>query len=510
MVRFKRKADGFAEQMSLEDAYRLVGNLIAAEPQPALFITDQLIEQHPQNMPLQWMKAYILEALSAEYEYSLAFCEKALDIDDSHIQLAQMKGDLLRKLGRHQDSIDWLTSCLQNFPNSWEIHMTLGMCFLETGQSSEAETEMRTALKFNKHCVYAWFSLIGISRFSRRDLNQMLATKNKKASVFRNSDLAHLNFAIAAYWRQQGDMQREVDLLHQANGCTKRDAHYDSAQDQQRASDHIESFDRTYFQQQSTNFSGLVNRELPKPIFIVGMPRCGSTLLEQILSSHPKIVATGESCVVETSLSRVLSRADNFSLKPSMLPMLDKASLHQFTSEYNKLVAKLVTPDAIYTDKSLDNFRVIGLLKSIFPEAKIIDMTRHPLDIILSCYQSGFYDVPYASDLTFLAEYYVSYRKIMKHWESVFEQPFLKVKYSELVSNTEQEVRRLCDYCEVDWDPAMLKFTSSANNVNTMSRTQVRKGMYSSSVNRWKPYRKMLQPAIDVLKKEGLLKMALT
>lgn len=488
---------------SLAEAYALLDKLVAGGAlQQALSLCEQLLPQQPQAIALLWMKAYLQETLSTDMEERLAFCRRALQVDDSHIELSQMVGDLLRRLGRHREAIDWLLQCSKRLGKSWQIWLSLGQCYLEIGEGEQAVAALRKTLKCNRHVAAAWFDLIGIAAFSRSDLTQMLATRKRKGLSLR--EMAHLDFSIAAYWRQQGDVSRESQFLARANAAQRKERPFDSAADQQLLAEHLQHCDREYFQPIKAALGASAPADELRPIFIVGMPRCGSTLVERILSSHSDVVATGESSLVELSLSRSTARIGLVDHRPSMLPLLDEKSLQQFSSFYADQIAQTVA-SARYTDKSLDNHRVIGLLLSCFPGARIIDMQRHPLDIFLSCYQNAFYGVPYTNDLSAMAHYYIGYRKMMQHWQQCFDNPFIELHYEALVADPEVGIRRLCSDCGLDWQPAMLDFHHQEGAVNTVSRAQVRKKMYRDSVARWQPYRTLLQPAIEILEREGFL-----
>jgi hypothetical protein len=233
------------------------------------------------------------------------------------------------------------------------------------------------------------------------------------------------------------------------------------------------------------------------PIFIVGMPRSGTTLIEQILASHPAIFGAGE-----------LSTLGKIAKKAELLP-LDLSGCEGMLSELRKLgqeyldqVWKLA-PDARYiTDKMPANYRHLGLIHLMLPKAKIIHSMRDPMDTCFSCYALSFrtgHD--YSNDLGMLGRHYLRYRELMKHWHSVLPPGrILDVHYEYNVTAPEHKARRMLDYLGLPWDPACLRFYETERAVRTPSVLQVHKPIYTSSVARWKQYEKHLGSLLEIIK----------
>lgn len=502
-VQYKDSALSVMRSSTLAVAYQLIGDTLAAgDSQRALYITEQLLLQHGEYVPLLWMKAYILEVQGIDWNHRLQFCEQALAIDPQHFEFCLMKGDLLRKLARHHESIDWYQACLAFYPDRWELYTSLGITLNETTETQRAEAVFRKALALNKYNAIAWFQLIGITEFSRQDLNQMQASLKKKN--ISPSDKAQIAFAIAAYWRKLANVESEAHYLKMANEIQAVGQNYNAAANKQIIQQTIEQFDRSTFEKISSLIEKTQSELSSKAIFIVGMPRSGSTMLEQMLAQQPDMTSTGESCLLEICLSQTSNRKNLASMRPSLIPALSEQSIIEFRQNYEQRISTAVTTP-VYSDKSLDNYRIVGLIKAAFPESKIISIERHPLDIILSCYQNSFGDVAYSNKLSDLTKYYINYRKLMAHWQSVFEQPFLSVQYEQLVADPETQAKQICEYCELDWRPEMLDFHLNKAAVNTVSKQQVRSPIYATSVSRWKPYEKLLQPVIRKLEAEGYL-----
>ncbi len=237
-----------------------------------------------------------------------------------------------------------------------------------------------------------------------------------------------------------------------------------------------------------------------QPLFILGMPRSGTSLVEQILACHPDVQATGEQSTFH-DLAVKLDREPYLGIPyPESIARFSNETLDDFARRY---IDKLPTEDAdkpFFTDKMPQNFLHIGLIQQVFPNARIIHCVRDARDTCLSCYFNDFQGAhSYAYDLVTLGQYYRLYQKIMEHWQSVPGLPFHTLAYEQLVSNQEIETRRLLGFCGLDWDAHCLEFHNSGRYVETVSYNQVRQPMYRSSLSRWKRYEQHIGPLLSAL-----------
>ena len=217
------------------------------------------------------------------------------------------------------------------------------------------------------------------------------------------------------------------------------------------------------------------------------MPRSGSTLLEQILSSHPEVTAGGE-------LQYFYGWASGFDYSNVT------ESCQRLARSYLNVTAKVKNGFNYFTDKLPHNFLYIGLIHLCFPNAKIIHIYREPLDACFSCYKQDFQDAHYYSyDLASLGGYYKAYQKHMAHWHEILPGLILDVRYEDIVNNVEKEVRRILDHCNLPWHEECMQFYDSSRFVETASRDQVSRPIYTDSIGRWKHYQQYLAPLINVL-----------
>jgi len=232
-----------------------------------------------------------------------------------------------------------------------------------------------------------------------------------------------------------------------------------------------------------------------KPVFIVGMPRSGTTLTEQIIASHPKAAAAGEiGSIRKIAVSLGFEAADSgeFARRVAALKPREATTLAR---ECLSMLSRFSSRAARVTDKLPHNFEVLGLAALLLPEAKIIHCRRSPLDTCVSCYLTPLKEAhAYAQDLTALGEYYREYSALMEHWRQVLPTPILEVSYEALVTEPEKEARRLLDFIGLDWDPACLDFQAGGRAVRTISVAEVRRPIYRTSIERWRRYEKFLGP----------------
>ena len=232
-----------------------------------------------------------------------------------------------------------------------------------------------------------------------------------------------------------------------------------------------------------------------KPIFIVGMPRSGTSLIEQVVSCHPRIFGAGELTAIN-SLVQSLQQRDQSTLTPQEL----QQTIDRLAGGYLGLLNKLSGGAEFVTDKNPLNFMHLGIISRVFPGARIIHCLRNPIDTCVSCYFHNFMGATsFTDDLAGLGSYYNEYRRLMEHWSSVIETPILDVVYEEVVGDLETNARRILEYLGVEWDPEVLRFNESGRVTMTASMEQVRRPIYKSSVERWRRYEKHLGPLLGAL-----------
>ncbi|MGD2129856.1 MAG: sulfotransferase [Lysobacterales bacterium] len=310
----------------------------------------------------------------------------------------------------------------------------------------------------------------------------------------------HLAFALAKAFEDLEDYPRSFEYLEAGNDL--RAAKYNYAIDS----------DRTLFENIAETFSPEALADLrvtgqasDRPIFIVGMPRSGTTLVEKILASHSEVFGGGElDFFYRLGASRFLSEASHFLFRP--LNSYSREAYESIGKEYLEKINRLNDRAVRITDKMPFNFMMIGLIRLALPNARIIHCVRDPRDTCLSIYRQNFTTENYrfAYNLRSVAQFHKLYQKLMEHWHRVFPGEIYDIEYESLTRDAEAEIRRLLSACNLEWQDACLHFDKSEAMVRTASFYQVRQPMYTSSVQLWKRYESQLGPLFDELQREDV------
>ena len=239
----------------------------------------------------------------------------------------------------------------------------------------------------------------------------------------------------------------------------------------------------------------------PMPIFVIGMPRSGTTLVEQIIASHPAVHGAGELQALNDVILTVRGPDGNTILYPEFVPAIDRLALQQIGARYVALVRRLAQGRPRVTDKMPSNYYFAGLIHLALPNATVIHTLRDPVDTCVSCFSKLFSaQQNHTYDLGELGRYYKRYERLMAHWRRVLPPGrILDVRYEEVVADLDSAARRIIAHCALPWDERCLSFHETGRPVRTASATQVRKPIYSSAVGRWRVYGDELQPLLDAL-----------
>jgi len=229
------------------------------------------------------------------------------------------------------------------------------------------------------------------------------------------------------------------------------------------------------------------------------MPRSGSTLVEQIVSSHPQVYGAGELQAISSIILTISQQLEYANPYPECMSLFDKKMAEEYSERYLQVLALHSTDAKHVTDKFPGNYFKIGLIKTLFPDARIILCQRNPLDSCISIFFHCITDWKWSFDLRELGKYYLEYQRLMTHWQDVVPGEIFTVQYEDLVMEQERVSKQMINYLDLEWDEKCLDFHNNERDVRTISNMQVRKPMYKDSMDRWKHYEKHLQPLIEVL-----------
>ncbi|MBK9161358.1 MAG: sulfotransferase [Nitrosomonadales bacterium] len=430
-------------------------------------------------------------------EDALAPMRKAIALSPMDPEAHNNLGIALKELDRLSEAEASCRKALQIKPDFAEVHCNLGNITKELGRLDEAETSYLQAIKFKPDLVIAHYNLVQSRKSNASDnqLDALIVLENEARNgiaLFSHNDLVLMNFTLGKYYDDLGDHYKAFPYF--LEGCHLKRATLDYKADQ---TTHL--FDAIIHHFSAGAMARLrgVGDPSSVPIFVLGMPRSGTTLTEQIIASHPMVHGAGEL----TDLSAIAHRHVAGIPYPNYMRQINPAQLTKMGSEYVACLRPRAPDSSRITDKMPGNFTALGLIHLTLPNAKIIHVRRDPVDTCLSCFTKLFSGgQEYSYDLTELGRYYADYARLMDHWRMVLpEGAFLEVQYEDIVADQETQARRLIEYCGLEWDDACLNFHKNKRAVRTASVTQVRQPIYRTSVQRWKPYEKFLGPLFEAL-----------
>jgi tetratricopeptide (TPR) repeat protein len=489
----------------IEKALRINPNY--AEALCNLGMVRNSMDQYDIALPL------FLRAIELRPEYTEAYVglassyAKKENFDEAEIcarralELAPAKADVYCQLGSvyvamafSKEAEAMYRRALEIDPESNDAFLGLGNLSMEDGDMLGAESLFRKVLNTDPDSISARFYIAQSRKVKAGDENLLAleaiahGTRNK----LTNKNAMTLHFGLGKCYDDSG--QYDKSFLHFIEGCRlKRASFYYDADEVSRHFDSImQVFDKKMLQRLSGG--GDPSRV---PIFVLGMPRSGTTLTEQIIASHPDVYGAGE-------LPDMLSIAHRMvagKAYPQSMQELKREQLSAWGADYVAGLQKRA-PDARHiTDKMPANFYAVGLIHLMLPNAKIIHVNRNPVDTCLSCFTRWFNQKQENTyDLAELGRYYVDYARLMQHWRNVLPAgSFLDVQYEEIVTDQEGQARRMLDYCGLEWNDACIDFYKNKRAVRTASVTQVRQPIYNTSVEKWRHYEKHLGPLLDAL-----------
>jgi tetratricopeptide (TPR) repeat protein len=436
------------------------------------------------------------------YEPALVTLQKVLmatpDRADAHCLL----GSIYTEQGKADIAEGHYQKVLASDPENHTAIIGIGNIKMERGDFEGAKENFLSVLALDVNNIEARFYLTQVEKVSADDPNtEVLESLLTTQTTMSNDQKISLHYALG---KAYDDSKRyDKAFPHFAAGAKlKRSKIHFVSEDDTRLT---ESIIELSSEQALKNWQG-AGTKTNVPIFILGMPRSGTTLVEQIISSHPDVYGAGELDYLIQLSQKIISSQTDVSSEvqfPQNLSHLTPELLTQFGQEYLESIQALAPEAKRITDKMPANYLLMGLIPLILPGAKIIHVKRNPIDTCVSCFTRLFNRHQNATyDLEELGVHYMNYLKLMEHWRKVMPaDQFLEVEYENLISNTEREVRRLLKYCDLKWDKKCLAFHKNERNIRTASVTQVRQPVYKTSMERWRHYEKHLGPLLNILRK---------
>ncbi len=443
---------------------------------------------------------YLGSALLAldRIEEAEAALHRALALAPEDADAHNLRGRILLDKNRPEDAVASFRDAIARKPDMIDAHNNLGNALKELGRVEEAMVSYYTAQRIDPKATAVYINLVDAKPFKSADDPDLLAMEElaKELPSMSQDDQMQLHFALS---KAYGDLKRHGESFgHMLKGCALKRQKIDYPERET-----LWLFDRI----REVVSSGLMRAKAGAgdpsdvPIFILGMPRSGSTLVEQLLASHPKVFGAGELKDFDQVVKGVHGPDGTMIAYPEFLPSFSADHLRAMGAQYVRRLREYAPQALRITNKMPSSFFYVGLIHLTLPHARIIHTMRNPVDTCLSCFSKLFSgEQNFSYDLGELGRYYRKYTELMEHWRRVLPPGvMLDVQYEQVVEDFEVEARRIVAHCGLEWDPACLAFHENKRPVKTASALQVRKPIYQTSIGRWLPYKDQLEPLLREL-----------
>jgi tetratricopeptide (TPR) repeat protein len=457
-------------------------------------LLSRAVERAP-DYARAWLDLSQVQIEQDKHPEAIASAQRLMEITpgmaESHIALAnaQAKGD------QAEESIASYQAALAIMPKHPGAFSGLAQQYKTVGRQEEAIAAHRKNIATNPRYAEPYWGLANMKTFRFEDAEVAAMEKLLQDHSLDELAIVQLCNSLGLAYESRKEYDQAFAYFQRCNDQRRQSEIYDPVETEVLTDQLIEVFDPDFLQRNQGH--GI---EDDAPILIVGLPRSGSTLIEQILASHSQVEGThelSELAMVVKSLPKTGSKARRF---PQNLPDFKQEMWSRVGQQYLQRTRKFRTDRPRFVDKNPNNFIYAGLLHLALPNARIINARRHPVDSCFGSYKQLFASgQPFSYDLTDIGEYYLQYQRVMDHWHEVLPGKVLDVDYETVVSDLEGQVRRILDYCGLPFEEACLNFHETDRLVKTASSEQVRQPIYASSVDLWRNYESHLGELIEVL-----------
>jgi tetratricopeptide (TPR) repeat protein len=432
----------------------------------------------------------------SRFPEAIEMFELATSLNEGSADNHRLLGEALAMIGRSADALTFYQQALRLDPEDPHSLAGQGHMLRITGNSDDAIACYEKCTVVQPGFSDAWWSLASLKDYRLSDEQvQTIHKQIASGDLGTDSEIA-MRFALARTSEARGEYEAAWQDYSRGNSLKRESINHDPEQTERMHDAIIKRFSSDFLGHKTPAAASMHT-----PVFILGMPRSGSTLIEQILASHSKVEGAGELPYVNMLSSTLGRQRLDGPRYPELMSELTEEQLESLGKAYiyhSSVHRRQGLP--YLTDKMPANFSHIGLIHMMLPKAKIIDVRRHPLGTCLANYRQLYaLGKNQTYDLVELAEYYLEYRRMMDHWQEVLPGRVLQVNYEEVVADLESQVRRLLDYCELPWEDVCLDFHKNTRPVNTASAEQVRQPIYTDAIDFWKHYELQLEPARKIL-----------
>lgn len=463
-------------------------------PEEALEAFSRALELSPEHPDALHNMAQALRQLG-RFDQARPLLERLVALKPDAASPRYLLANVLHRANDVDAAIPGYREALRLAPDDKRIRLGLGDALESSGQFGEAREHYEAVLATEPDSPLALARLLQLR--DREPEPEQVARAQALAddSATPEDGRVRLDIGLGYYHDRQRQYDTAFTRLQAAYQVLARRQPFDSDGYSRAVDKLIDALPASFFD--TAPDSGLESR---RPIFIVGMPRSGTTLTEQILASHSAVAAGGELSALLKVSYRIGELSADGAPFPGGLRSVPPAGLRELAADYLSQLDRVAPGAERVTDKLPFNFMHLGVIALLFPNARIIHCHRHPLDNCLSCYFTSFADqIRFANRLDTLGRYYLDYHRLMVHWRQVLPLEIFDLRYEDMVEDTEERIRALLAFCDLPWEDSCLSFHRTERGVRTPSRWQVRQPIYSKSVGRWRNYREQLAPLARTL-----------
>tara|TARA_Y100000780_G_scaffold149375_1_gene134583 strand:- start:267 stop:1835 length:1569 start_codon:yes stop_codon:yes gene_type:complete len=418
------------------------------------------------------------------------YFKKSISLNSKLAEPHNNLGNLYKSLNKYDVSINCYKKAIENSPKLYLTHYNLGNTYVTMGKFGQAAKHFKEAIKVTPNFVLAHRGLSRITKYTKQNEHF-----NELVRIYNNTNIrdftgkVEIAFSLGKAYEDIKSFDESFKFYNEANEIYRKKINFSITGEKKRFQNNKETFNKKLFEKY--NRSGYSSTS---PIFIVGMPRSGTTMIEQILSSHPKVFGADEIDFIPDLIKKNFGKNDLRSFFEGEIDFKED-SLRKIGKNYVHKIEKISNKSERTTDKLPVNFFSIGLIKLILPNSKIIHCYRHPKDNCFSIFKTHFTSgrIKYAYDLNEIVEYYKLYNDLMKYWNNVLPNFVYNIKYENLILDTESEIKNLVHFCNLKWTEVCLNFHNNNRPIRTASDTQARSKIYNTSIDSWKHYKKYLE-----------------
>ncbi|MBT5751482.1 MAG: tetratricopeptide repeat protein [Rhodospirillaceae bacterium] len=444
------------------------------------------------DLPSAHYNLGLLAGKRGEEDQALAYFKKTVELDSGFVTAWIDMGNAYKNRNDLIEAEQAYKKAIEVAPDYYGAHYSLAILYSEMGRIEEAIAGCNRTLELNPTLAKAYLQLSDLKKFKSGDSEIKAMEKILESGKQDRLSLTQINFSLAKAYADLKAYDQAFQHLVEGNTLHRATFDYDAAKDEKHVENIMAVCNEAFF-------SRLEGQGSPDetPVFIFGMPRSGTTLIEQVLSRHSQVFGAGELSAIVDVMKNHFRKDSGY---PEILKSLTADDLRPIGEAYIKQIRSLAPKARFITDKMPVNFMYLGFIAAILPNAKFIHCRRNPIDNCFSCYEKLFKTGQlFSFDLTEAGRFYRAYDKLMDHWHEMMPGKIIDVQYEDVVADLEGQSRRLLNFCGLDWDEACLTFYESERNIKTSSLAQVRKPIYRGSVEKWRPYKKHLQPLIEAL-----------